>query len=76
MILTPAVRDAFNLSKESDLMKERYGTDSIGQSCLLAHRLVEAGSRIATAAGYHGTSWDTHSDKGHRDRLTPPLDAR
>ena len=76
MILTPAVRDAFDLSKESDRMKERYGKDSIGQSCLLARRLVEAGSRFVTAAGYHSTSWDTHSDndKGHRDRLTPPLD--
>ena len=76
MILTPAVRDAFDLSKESDKIKERYGKDSIGQSCLLARRLVEAGSRFVTAAGYHSTSWDTHSDndKGHRDRLTPPLD--
>jgi uncharacterized protein (DUF1501 family) len=76
MILTPAVRDAFDLSKESDKTKERYGKDSIGQSVLLARRLVEAGSRFVTAAGYHGTSWDTHSDndKGHRDRLTPPLD--
>jgi uncharacterized protein (DUF1501 family) len=76
MILTPAVRDAFDLLKESDKMKERYGKDSIGQSCLLARRLVEAGSRFVTAAGYHGTSWDTHSDndKGHRDRLAPPLD--
>jgi uncharacterized protein (DUF1501 family) len=76
MILTPAVRDAFDLSKESDKMKERYGKDSIGQSCLLARRLVEAGSRFVTAAGYHSTSWDTHSDndKGHRDRLAPPLD--
>lgn len=76
MILTPAVRDAFDLSKESDKTKERYGKDSIGQSCLLARRLVEAGSRFVTAAGYHSTSWDTHSDndKGHRDRLTPPLD--
>jgi uncharacterized protein (DUF1501 family) len=76
MILTPAVRDAFDLSKESAAMKERYGKDSIGQSCLLARRLVEAGSRFVTAAGYHGSSWDTHSDndKGHRDRLAPPLD--
>src|SRR5438270_6537632 len=76
MILTPAVRDAFDLSKESDKMKERYGKDSIGQSCLLARRLVEAGSRFVTAAGYHSVSWDTHSDndKGHKDRLTPPLD--
>jgi len=76
MILTPAVRDAFDLGKESDKMKERYGKDSVGQSALLARRLVEAGSRFVTAAGYHGNSWDTHSDndKGHRDRLAPTLD--
>ena len=76
MILTPAVRDAFDLAKEPDKMKERYGKDSVGQSALLARRLVEAGSRFVTAAGYHGNSWDTHSDndKGHRDRLAPTLD--
>ena len=76
MILTPAVRDAFDLSKESDKTKEQYGKDSVGSSLLLARRLVEAGSRFVTAAGYHSTSWDTHSDndRGHRDRLAPPLD--
>ncbi|MBK9168208.1 MAG: DUF1501 domain-containing protein [Bryobacterales bacterium] len=76
MILTPAVRDAFDLSKEPEKLKERYGKDSIGQSALLARRLVEAGSRFVTAAGYHGSSWDTHSnnDVSHRDRLAPTLD--
>jgi uncharacterized protein (DUF1501 family) len=76
MILTPAVRDAFDMSKESEKTKERYGKDSVGQSALLARRLVEAGSRFVTAAGYHGNSWDTHSDndKGHKDRLAPTLD--
>jgi hypothetical protein len=76
MLLAPAVREAFDLSKESDKTKERYGKDPIGQSALLARRLVEAGSRFVTAAGYHANSWDTHSDndKIHRDKLTPPLD--
>jgi uncharacterized protein (DUF1501 family) len=76
MILSPAVRDAFDLSKESEQTKQRYGKDSVGQSVLLARRMVEAGSRFVTAAGYHSNSWDTHSDndKGHRDRLSPPLD--
>jgi uncharacterized protein (DUF1501 family) len=76
MILTPAVRDAFDLAKESEKTKERYGKDAVGQSALLARRLVEGGSRFVTAAGYHGNSWDTHSDndKGHRDRLAPTLD--
>lgn len=76
MLLTPTVRDAFDLSKESDKTRDRYGRDAVGQSALLARRLVEAGTRFVTAAGYHANSWDTHSanDHGHRDRLAPPLD--
>jgi hypothetical protein len=34
----------------------------VGQSLLLARRLVEGGSRFVTAAGFHWNSWDTHSD--------------
>jgi hypothetical protein len=76
MLLTPAVRDAFDLSRESDKIRDRYGRDAVGQSALLARRLVEAGTRFVTTAGYHANSWDTHSgnDKGHRDRLAPTLD--
>jgi hypothetical protein len=76
MLLTPGVRDAFDLSKESDKTRDAYGRDSVGQSLLLARRMIEAGTRFVTAAGYHGNSWDTHSnnDAGHRDKLTPPLD--
>ncbi|MBM3783003.1 MAG: DUF1501 domain-containing protein [Acidobacteria bacterium] len=76
MLLTPSVRDAFDLSKEDAKTRDNYGRDSVGQSLLLARRLVEAGTRFVTAAGYHGSSWDTHSDNDrlHRDRLTPPLD--
>src|SRR5689334_13513719 len=36
MLLTPAVRDAFDLSRESDKTRDRYGRDSVGQSALLA----------------------------------------
>jgi hypothetical protein len=76
MLLTPSVRDAFDLSKEPDKLKDRYGRDGVGQSALLARRLIEAGTRFVTAAGFHGNSWDTHSDNdvGHRDRLCPALD--
>ncbi|MEZ5401297.1 MAG: DUF1501 domain-containing protein [Bryobacteraceae bacterium] len=76
MLLAPGVRGAFDLSKESDKTRDSYGRDSVGQSLLLARRLVESGVRFVTAAGYHGNSWDTHSnnDSGHRDKLTPPLD--
>ncbi len=76
MLLNPAVRNAFDLSKEPDSLKEQYGKDAFGQSALLARRLVESGSRFVTAAGFHSNSWDTHAknDEGHRDRLCPVLD--
>ncbi|HUS06123.1 MAG TPA: DUF1501 domain-containing protein [Bryobacteraceae bacterium] len=76
MLLNPAVQNAFDLSKEPDKLKEKYGKDAFGQSALLARRLVESGSRFVTAAGFHSNSWDTHAknDEGHRDRLCPVLD--
>ena len=76
MLLTPGVQKAFDLSHEPEKTRDAYGRDSVGQSLLLARRLVESGTRFVTAAGFHGNSWDTHSnnDKGHKDRLTPPLD--
>jgi hypothetical protein len=76
MLLNPAVRKAFDLSNEPEKLRDRYGRDSVGQSALLARRLVESGARFVTAAGFHSNSWDTHAknDEGHRDRLCPPLD--
>ena len=76
MLLNPAVRDAFDLNKEPEKLRDRYGRDPVGQSALMARRLVEAGARFVTAAGFHSNSWDTHAknDEGHRDRLCPPLD--
>ena len=76
MLLNPQVRDAFDLGKEPEKLRDRYGRDAVGQSALLARRLVEAGARFVTAAGYHSNSWDTHAknDEGHRDRLCPTLD--
>ncbi|MEX2262255.1 MAG: DUF1501 domain-containing protein [Bryobacteraceae bacterium] len=76
MLLNPKVREAFDLGKEPEKLRDRYGRDAIGQSAVLARRLVESGTRFVTAAGYHGNSWDTHAknDEGHRDRLCPTLD--
>jgi uncharacterized protein (DUF1501 family) len=57
-------------------LRERYGMDTVGQSALYARRLVEAGARFVTAAGYHTLSWDTHAenDAGHKNKLCPTLD--
>jgi uncharacterized protein (DUF1501 family) len=80
MILSRGVREAFDLSKESDKTKDLYGRNTFGQSALLARRLVEAGSRFVTAVDLKrketGGDWDTHNnnDKLHRDTLVPVLD--
>ncbi len=76
MILSPNVRKAFDLSKETEKVKDAYGRHPFGQSVLLARRLVEAGARFVTAAGYKTIEWDTHgeNDKGHRDKLCPSFD--
>jgi hypothetical protein len=47
----------FDASRESDALKDRYGRNSFGQSCLVARRLVERGVPYVTI-NYKG--WDTH----------------
>ena len=44
--LSGRARDAFDLSKEKPETRERYGQNTFGQCCLLARRLVEAGTRF------------------------------
>jgi uncharacterized protein (DUF1501 family) len=76
MILSPTVKQAFDLSQETEKIKEAYGRNGFGQSVLLARRLVEGGCRFVTAAGYKMNEWDTHktNDKNLRESLVPPLD--
>ena len=68
MLTSDRVRKAFDISSESDDMRERYGRTTYGQSCLLARRLVESGVKFVTV--YYSNSiggrkigeggWDTH----------------
>ena len=84
MILSPTVKKAFDLSQESEKTREAYGWGGygLGQSALLARRLVEAGCRFVTAAGnYTDSGWDTHgkgsggeNDPKIRSLLGPTLD--
>jgi len=68
MITSPRVREAFDLSAEPDAVRERYGRNTYGQSCLLARRLVEAGVSFVNVyfSGSIGGrrkdsgGWDTH----------------
>ncbi|HND52680.1 MAG TPA: DUF1501 domain-containing protein [Pirellulaceae bacterium] len=67
MILSSDARDAFAIERESDAMRDEYGRNTFGQSCLLARRLVEAGVRFVTV-NYGG--WDHHAN------IFPSLDKK
>ncbi len=59
-------RNAFDLNREDPLTRDRYGRTVVGQRCLLARRLVEAGVRIVTVdfptvPGQKAFSWDDHA---------------
>ena len=53
-------KDVFDLSKEDQKLRDRYGRHTFGQDCLAARRLVEAGVPYVTI-NYPG-GWDTHSN--------------
>ncbi len=69
---TPAARDAFDISKEDNALRDRYGRNEAGQRLLMARRLVEAGVRLVTVT-YGG--WDMHDQITNNFRAQmPPLD--
>ncbi len=74
MLLSPTVRRAFDLRREPNPVRERYGRTKIGQRCLLARRLVEAGARfVLVDYGYDpdfGNLWDNHNAVGQN---FPPI---
>ena len=84
-IMTSAkTRDAFDLKKESDSVRDTYGRTRFGQSCLMARRLVEAGVRFVTVnmfeTVFSEVTWDIHgsapftSIEGLRDEVAPNFD--
>ncbi len=69
MLTSRKTRDAFDLSKEPDASRRRYGRNLFGSSLLTARRLVEAGVRfvgVTTESQLNGKvgagQWDTHSN--------------
>ncbi len=67
---------AFEMDREPDVIRDRYGRHTYGQSLLLARRLIEAGTRVVQVNMGRVQTWDTHSNnfKSLKDRLLPPLD--
>ncbi len=72
LVSSAKAREAFDLSKESDKLRDEYGRNTAGQRFLLARRLVEAGVRMVSVT--YG-SWDHHSNiKGSFDGQAPNFD--
>ena len=77
MLMSPNVRNAFDLDLESQATKDKFGNHICGQSMLLARRLVQAEVPIVTVAcsagdlnGSAGDHWDTHADNFNRIKST------
>jgi len=70
LLTNPATRDAFDLTKEDDRTRDRYGRNSWGQQLLMARRLVEAGVEVLTTS-LNGPlcgrvqNWDDHAVNHH-----------
>jgi hypothetical protein len=80
MLRSEEVRLAFEIDRESTATRERYGRNTLGQSLLLARRLVEAGVRFINVndkfTNSQTSNWDSHLNNAARlkDDLLPPAD--
>ena len=82
LVLSGKTREAFDLTREKPELRERFGKNTFGQSCLLARRLIEAGTRVVEinwpkVANSDNHSWDVHSGLSARmkNQSAPMLDA-
>lgn len=72
LISSKEAREAFDLNKEDDKLRDRYGRNAAGQRILMARRLVESGVRFVSLT-YGG--WDHHSNiKNAFEKQAPDLD--
>src|SRR5205823_14528928 len=77
-------REAFELHREPEAVRDKYGMNRFGQSCLLARRLIEAGVRFVTVNMFETVfdeiTWDIHGSKPfspiscYRDLVGPMFD--
>lgn len=77
-------REAFELHREPEAVRQKYGMNRFGQSCLLARRLVESGVRFVTVNMFETVfdeiTWDIHGSSPfspmscYRDHVGPMFD--
>jgi hypothetical protein len=72
-----AAPDAFDITKEPEKVRERYGDTEFGRGCLIARRLAERGVRMVQVYFGNSQPWDNHDDiQIHRtlaDQADPPI---
>jgi hypothetical protein len=73
MITSPETKRAFAIDSEEERLRDAYGRNRFGQSCLLARRLIQAGVRFVTVTD---GGWDTHQNnfKSLKGSRMPPVD--
>jgi len=78
LLTSSAAQAAFRIEEEPDGQRDRYGRTMLGQSMLLARRLVEAGVSFVTVndQGSGPVGWDTHANNfpSIKENLAPPID--
>ena len=74
LMVSPDAKRAFDIHAEPAALRDAYGRHTLGQSCLMARRLVEAGVRCVTI---EHTNWDTHDNCFNvlKTQLLPALDS-
>ncbi len=71
MMNSPLIK-AFDISEESDVLKQAYGDNDFGKGCLMARRLIETGVKFVEVTL---DGWDTHRDNFTRSaNLAKKLD--
>jgi hypothetical protein len=77
MLTSSEAKAAFDLAREPDHIRDRYGRNEYGESILLARRLIEAGTRLVTMVWYYicpdgnvANVWDNHGGTGSLGSIT------
>ena len=66
LVTAPHAKKAFDIHSEDPRLRDRFGRNSLGQGCLLARRLIEAGVRFVTVTD---GGWDTHQNNFSASRV-------
>jgi hypothetical protein len=75
LMKSPRAKSAFDIAQEPEPLRQQYGRTAMGQGCVLARRLVEAGVRFVSV-GKGENAWDHHGNifPAYANEFMPELD--